>query len=191
MIPDPVGTVATATLWARGAGGRAIVVGRRQGACPSSPVDRRGTYFYAAGGAPLVQGFAPQAAPGSWCYRLWRVSAGGRWSHPRTVIVTHGARSAAARIKMTVTAGVVRFTHPKAPPGWRVNVETLNGTCAAPTGARRTIHFDALSPGRADVAVDRSPLAAGASRCYRVVVHDGTYPMLDPGFVASMTYQGV
>ena len=67
----------------------------------------------------------------------------------------------------------------------------MNGTCATPTGGRRTIHFDALSPGQDDVAVDRFPLPAGASRCYRVVVHDGTYPTLDAGFVASLTYQGV
>jgi hypothetical protein len=190
VAPDPAGTVTTATLWVRGSGGRAIVVGRRQGACPSSPVDRHGTFFYAAAGAPLVPAVAPQVS-GSWCYRLWRVSAGGRWSHPRTVIVQHGARTGAARIGMTVTAGIVRFTHPKAPAGWRVNVETREGTCAAPTGVRRTIHFDALTPGRVDAAVDRFSLAAGASRCYRVVVHDGSYPTFDPGFVASVTYQGV
>ena len=191
VIPDPPGTVTTATLWARGSGGRAIVVGRRQGACPTSPVDRRGTYFYSTAAAPLVPAVATQAAPGSWCYRLWRVSPGGRWSRPRTVIVRHGLRTPAARINMRVTAGVVRFTHPKAPAGWRVNVETRNGTCASPSGGRRTIRFDALAPGRVDTAVDRSPLSPGASRCYRVVVHDGTYPTLDPAFVASLTYQGV
>ncbi len=190
VVPDPAGTVATASLWARGSGGRAIIVGRRKGACPASPIDRNGTYFYAAAGVPLVPAFAAQATPGSWCYRLWRVSAGGRWSHPRTVIVKHGARTEAARIGMGVTAGVVRFTHPKAPAGWRVNVEAVNGTCEAPTGRRRTIHFDALTPGHVDAAADYFPLAAGARRCYRVIVHDGTYPTLDPAFVASLNYQG-
>ncbi len=191
VIADPPATVATATLWARGSGGRAIVVGRRKGGCPASPTDRRGEFFYAAAGAPLVPAFAEQAAPGRWCYRLWRVSRGGRWTAPRTVRVTHGARTGAARIGMSVSAGVVRFTHPKAPAGWRVNVEALNGTCAAPTGFRRTIDFDTLTPGRADAATDTFPLAPGASRCYRVLVHDGNYPTLNPAFAASVTYQGV
>ncbi len=189
VIADPVGTVATATLWVRGSGGRAIVVGRRKGACPSSPVDRRGTFFYAAAGAPLVPAFATQAAPGPWCYRLWRVSRGGRWSRPRTVIVAHGARTGAARIGLSVTAGVVRFRHPNAPAGWRINVEALDGTCAAPAAGRRTIDLDTLTPGRIDTSTDALPLPAGASRCYRVVVHDGSYPAADPAFAASATYQ--
>ena len=36
---------------------------------------------------------------------------------------------------------------------------------------------------------DLFPLAAGAARCYRVVVHDGSYPTHAPAFVASVTYQ--
>ena len=191
VVADPAGTVATATLWARGSGGRALVVGRRKDACPASPVDKRGAYFYAAAGAPLVPAFAQQAAPGRWCYRLWRVSAGGRWSSPRTVIVHHGARTGAARIGLSVTGGVVRFRHPKAPAGWRVNVEMMDGPCAAPHGFRHTITFGDLAPGRIDSAADNVPLAPGASRCYRVVVHDGSYPTLPPAFVASVTYQGV
>jgi hypothetical protein len=191
VIADPPGSVATATLWARGSGGRAIVVGRRKGACAASPIDRRGAFFYAAAGAPLVPAFANQAAPGSWCYRLWRVSRGGYWSRPRTVIVRHGARTAASRIGLSVKAGVVRFKHPRAPAGWRVNVETMHGTCAEPAGRRRTISFGPLSPGRADSATDRYPLAPGALRCYRVVVHDGHYPVRTPAFVATVTYQGV
>ena len=90
VVPDPAGTIATARLTVRGAGGRAVVVGRRRGACPSSPVDARGTFFYAPTGAAVVPAVAPQAAAGPWCYRTWRVSAGGHWSRPRTVVV--GAR---------------------------------------------------------------------------------------------------
>jgi hypothetical protein len=191
VIADPPGTVATATLWTRGSGGRAIVVGRRKGACPASPIDRRGAFFYAAARAPLVPAFGGQASPGSWCYRLWRVSPGGRWSRPRTVIVRHGARTAASRIGLSVKAGVVRFKHPKAPAGWRLNVEAINGACTATPGRRRTIDFGPVAPGRADSATDPFPLAPGAVRCYRVVVHDGHYPILGPSFVATATYQGV
>jgi hypothetical protein len=191
VIADPPGTVATATLWTRGSGGRAIVVGRRKGGCAASPIDRRGAFFYASAGAPFVPAFAEQATPGSWCYRLWRISRGGRWSRPRTVIVAHGARTAASRIGMKVTRGVVRFRHPKTPAGWRFNVEAMNGTCAAPTGFRRTIDFGTIQPGRVESTIDRFPLTPGATRCYRVVVHDGNYPTFSPAFAASVTYQGV
>lgn len=189
VAPDPAGTIASASLLVRGSGGRAVIVGRRKGGCPATPTDSRGTYFYAAAGAPVVPAFGTQASPGPWCYRLWRVSNGGRWSRPRTVIVNHGIRSNAARIAMTVTTGVVHFTHPKAPAGWRVNVETVDGSCAAPTGNRRTIDFGDLAPGTVDTSNDFFPLASGALRCYRVIVHDGTYPTFDPAFVASVTYQ--
>jgi len=168
-------------------------VGRRRGACPTSPLDARATFFYAAAGAPVVPAFTAQAAAGTWCYRLWRVSAGGRWSRPRTVIVAHGARPTAARIGLTVTAGAggrtVRFTEPVAPAGWRVNVETVEGSCLTAGGERRTLHFADGVAHRADTVSDTFPLAPGARRCYRVVVHDGGYPTLDPAFVATLTYQ--
>jgi hypothetical protein len=193
VVPDPVGSAATATLTVHGAGGRVVIVGRRRGACPASPVDPRGTFFYAPAGTALVPAFAAQATPGAWCYRLWRVSAGGRWSRARTVVIHHGARSAAARIGMTVTAiaggRLVQLTEPDAPAGWRIDIETIDGACATPTGPRRTLRSDGEVPHQADTETDPEPLAAGAARCYRAVVHDGSYPTRPPAFVASVTYQ--
>jgi hypothetical protein len=193
VVPDPAGSVATATLTVHGGGGRVVIVGRRRGACPGSPVDPRGTYFYAPVPTTLVPAFAAQVAPGAWCYRMWRASAGGRWSRPRTVIVRHGLRSAAARIALTVapTGGLpwVRFTEPQAPAGFVVAVDVREGTCAAPATDRRTLHSGPVAPGRSDAFPDGSPPGAGSARCYTVVIEDGSHPALPPVFLASVTYQ--
>jgi hypothetical protein len=73
--------------------------------------------------------------------------------------------------------------------GWRVNVETVEGSCHTAVGERRTLHVDDAVAHRADTVADTFPLAPGARRCYRVVVHDGSYPTLGPAFVATLTYQ--
>jgi hypothetical protein len=193
VVPDPAGSVATATLTVHGGGGRAVIVGRRKGACPGSPVDARGTFFYAPTGTSLVPAFSTQAAPGAWCYRVWRTSAGGKWSRPRTVIVGHGVRTTTTRIGLTATpiGGVpwVRFTEPQAPAGFVVTVDAREGTCAAPAADIRTLHAAVVVPGSHDAFPDGSPPGAGAARCYRVAVSDGSHPAAPPVFVATATYQ--
>jgi hypothetical protein len=190
--PDPVGTIATAGLRVSGRGGVAVIVGRRRGPCPSSPTDPRAEFYYALPTARRVPAFGLQAIPGSWCYRSWRVSAGGRWSPPSSVRVAHGARTAALRIGLTVAAApggqTITYTQPAAPAGWRTNVEFRTGTCAAPeTGG--TIDFGTFPAGAVRTVTDGNVMAAGATRCYRVLIHDGTYPDFPAAFVAEIDYQ--
>ena len=83
----------------------------------------------------------------------------------------------------------VRFTEPQAPAGFVLTVEARDGACAVPGGDLRVLSSGSVRPGIHDAIPDSSPPGSGAARCYRVVVHDGSYPSLAPAFVASVTYQ--